>query len=434
MNFMNKLYEKPEEKKFRLTRGMLILGIGILVAIIIIVIVIISALGKKEEKYTMADFSKLEKRMEEEAPIYLDQKNIELTSKEIRVDLKDMLLTNGGTIDANKTTAVKVCDGYVIAKKEEGETYSAYIKCGNLYTTSGYLSNDVKQTSKKTTTLKDTTKPDITLIGESEITINLGTTYKDFGARATDNVDGDITSKIKVTGSVDTSKEGSYTLTYSITDKAGNKNTKNRKVIVVKAPSTTVVTTTTKKVVTTRPTVKTTRKTTTKRTTIKAPTTPPTITLYGNKVVTVYVGNSYNDPGYSARDSLGNNITSRVNVSGNVNTKVVGTYYVNYKVTDGYGNSASVTRTVTVKSGDILLSGITLSPNAVTLKKGSKTKLTVYFSPSNATNKSVSWSSDKTSVAKVDSSGNVTAVSKGVAIITVRGSNGKSASARITVQ
>ena len=42
------------------------------------------------------------------------------------------------------------------------------------------------------------------------------------GASATDNVDGDLTSKIVVTGAVDASSAGTYTLKYDVSDAAGN--------------------------------------------------------------------------------------------------------------------------------------------------------------------------------------------------------------------
>ncbi|WP_297439306.1 carbohydrate-binding protein, partial [uncultured Clostridium sp.] len=52
------------------------------------------------------------------------------------------------------------------------------------------------------------------------------------GITATDKEDGDLTSKIKVTGKVDTSKAGKYTLTYSITDSKGEVTTAKRVVTV----------------------------------------------------------------------------------------------------------------------------------------------------------------------------------------------------------
>jgi len=68
----------------------------------------------------------------------------------------------------------------------------------------------------------DTTKPVITLLGDATVTLTVGDTYSDAGATALDDKDGDITSQIVTTGSVDTSTVGTYTITYSVTDAAGN--------------------------------------------------------------------------------------------------------------------------------------------------------------------------------------------------------------------
>ena len=55
-----------------------------------------------------------------------------------------------------------------------------------------------------------------------------------FGATATDNEDGSLTSKIKMTGTVNTKKAGTYTITYSVSDKAGNRTEVTRTVVVEK--------------------------------------------------------------------------------------------------------------------------------------------------------------------------------------------------------
>lgn len=56
----------------------------------------------------------------------------------------------------------------------------------------------------------------IDLIGEQKITIEKGTKYVDQGAKALDTNGNDISNQIKVDNSVDTSKSGEYTVTYSI--------------------------------------------------------------------------------------------------------------------------------------------------------------------------------------------------------------------------
>ena len=60
----------------------------------------------------------------------------------------------------------------------------------------------------------------------------LNQSYNDLYS-ASDNCDGDITSKVKVSGSVDVTKLGTYELSYEITDSSGNKSTSTRSVLVV---------------------------------------------------------------------------------------------------------------------------------------------------------------------------------------------------------
>ena len=422
-------YETNKKKKFQITRGMVILAALIFVVLIAVIIIIVNVVkSNNKEEYTASDFRKLEARMIEESPTYISQKQIVLTDAEIRIDLKDLLLENGGFIDSSRVKAAKICEGYVIASKKETEQYSAYIKCGKLYTTSGYVSNDNDTTTTTKAVVKDTIAPTITLVKDAELVINVGSKFEDPGVIATDNIDGDITSKVKKNGQVDTSKAGVYEIVYSVTDKAGNKSELKRVVKVVPV-STTVTTTKTPN------TTKTTKKnnTTMPKTITRKPTTPPTITLYGSKTLTMSVGSSYSDPGYSAVDSLGNNITSRVNVSGNVNTNNPGTYYITYSVTDSYGNKASTSRTIVVKSTTIVLKGITLTPNYLELSPNTSKSITVNYNPSNATDKTLYWSSDNAFVATV-SNGIVYANMKGTAIITARSTNGKTASIKVVVK
>lgn len=421
-------YETEGKKKFQITRGMVILAVLALIILITVIVIIVVKVNKnKKETYTIEDFNKLEERMVEEAPTYISQKQIVLTGEEIMIDLKDLLLENGGFIDSSKVKAAKVCEGYVTAVKQDTEKYASYIKCGDMYTTTGYVSNSSKNETTTTKTTKDTTKPDLVLKGEKEVVIKVGDRFEDPGVTATDNIDGDISSSVKKSGNVDTSKAGTYTITYSVSDKAGNESEVKRTVKVV-STATTTKTETTKKTTTKKSSVTTTKKVTTKR-----PTTPPVITLYGSKTITIYVGERYDDPGYSATDSLGGNITSSVKITGNVNTSVAGTYYLTYSVTDNYGNKSSVSRTIVVKSSSIPLTGISISPYNFELSVGQSKTLTVFYTPTNATDKTVSWSSSNPSVATV-SGGVVYAKSRGNSIITVKGSNGKSATTRVTVK
>ena len=70
---------------------------------------------------------------------------------------------------------------------------------------------DFKTTSTTgTSTLTDTTPPVIALNGQASITLSVGDTYTEAGATANDNVDGNITNNIVITGSVNTSSSGTY--------------------------------------------------------------------------------------------------------------------------------------------------------------------------------------------------------------------------------
>ena len=70
------------------------------------------------------------------------------------------------------------------------------------------------------TTPSDTTPPTLALIGLDPETITVGTPYTDAGATCTDDVDGAITPTSS--GTVDASQAGTYTVTYSCQDAAGN--------------------------------------------------------------------------------------------------------------------------------------------------------------------------------------------------------------------
>ena len=79
----------------------------------------------------------------------------------------------------------------------------------------------------------DTIAPVITLNGGSTVTLLQGTPYVEPGYSAIDNVDGNITGSVTVTGSVDENTLGNYTLTYSVTDSNNNLASVQRVVVVV---------------------------------------------------------------------------------------------------------------------------------------------------------------------------------------------------------
>jgi len=79
----------------------------------------------------------------------------------------------------------------------------------------------------------DSTRPVITLKGSAEYMLPLTVEYKDPGYEALDNYDGDITSNVIISGTVDCSTPGSYDLLYEVSDSSGNKIRERRIVTVL---------------------------------------------------------------------------------------------------------------------------------------------------------------------------------------------------------
>ena len=89
-------------------------------------------------------------------------------------------------------------------------------------------SNNNNQDSPKV----EETIPIIKLNGLSSMVINVGDNYSEPGASATDTIDGDITNKIIISGAVNTSKEGTYTITYTVKNSKGASTTVKRTIVV----------------------------------------------------------------------------------------------------------------------------------------------------------------------------------------------------------
>ena len=82
----------------------------------------------------------------------------------------------------------------------------------------------------------DTVKPEMTLVGADPQELTVGETYAELGVKALDNVDGDITSNVVIDSSaVDMTTAGTYTVTYNVSDAAGNVATTITRTVTVKA-------------------------------------------------------------------------------------------------------------------------------------------------------------------------------------------------------
>ena len=82
--------------------------------------------------------------------------------------------------------------------------------------------------------------------------------------------------------------------------------------------------------------------------------------------------------------------------------------------------------------GAVAVTGIELDADEMKLAASDKGQLTATVAPDNATDKTVTWSSDKEEIATVDENGLVTAVAMGTAIITAKAGD-KTATCEVTV-
>jgi uncharacterized protein YjdB len=114
-----------------------------------------------------------------------------------------------------------------------------------------------------------------------------------------------------------------------------------------------------------------------------------------------------------------NTKVATVSSTGEVTAKGVGTATITVTSVDGSRKATSVVRVNPVK-----VKGIKLNKTKSTLYVNAKETLKATITPSNATNKGVTWTSSNTKVATVNSSGVVTAKSKGTATITVKTKDG----------
>ena len=129
--------------------------------------------------------------------------------------------------------------------------------------------------------------------------------------------------------------------------------------------------------------------------------------------------------------SSNNTGVATVNSSGLVTAVASGSATITVTTQDGAKTAVSA---ITVNNSNVAVTSVSLSPSTASLTVGGTQQLTPTVLPSNATNKSVSYSSNNTGVATVNSSGLVTAVSNGTATITVTTADGnKTSTCAVTV-
>lgn len=236
--------------------------------------------------------------------------------------------------------------------------------------------------------------PKINLIGDTIISLPYNSEYIESGATST-FFGKDLTSKIKITGTVDTTKIGTYIITYNLKESIYNIK-KDRKIVVVDNVKPTIelegenevficpnqeyqetgfsaydeydgILTDKVKITKNNDGIiysvndSSNNKFSITRKVTEYDNEKPVITLKGNETMYLNIDEDFQEPGYSASDNCSGDITDRVEVSGEVN-KEIGTYTLTYKVKDDNSNETIVTRTVIVSEKT--------DPNSGVIKEG----------------------------------------------------------------
>ena len=156
----------------------------------------------------------------------------------------------------------------------------------------------------------------ITLNGDENIVLYQNQDYTEFGADASDTIDGDITNNIQILGNVDTTTVGTYILTYSLTNSEGSTKTIQRTVKVQDLPDTT----------------------------------PPNMTLNGEEIITICQNDTYTEQGAISVDDVDGDITDNIEIVSDLDNTTINTYLISYTSTDNADNKSEITRTVEVVS------------------------------------------------------------------------------------
>lgn len=145
----------------------------------------------------------------------------------------------------------------------------------------------------------------IELVGDERVIVTIGSTYIEPGYNAYDRENNDVSSEVKITSNVDTSKIGEYEVVYTI-----DGITKVRYVVVNEGST--------------------------------------YLRLLGDMNMYLKVGEKYVEPGYQVYDSADQNLTEKVKVSGKVDTSKAGTYQITYSVVNSRNQTITERRTIIV--------------------------------------------------------------------------------------
>ena len=146
------------------------------------------------------------------------QQTVSLTFSEAVTGLTAADITaTGATVDSVTGSG----DTWTINFTPTTGTFTLTLAANSVMDTASNMGSDSAVSA--TGTAVDATAPEITLLGASPLEVNQGTTFTDPGATATDDLDGDLSASIVFGGdTVDTDTAGDYTITYDVSDDAGN--------------------------------------------------------------------------------------------------------------------------------------------------------------------------------------------------------------------
>ena len=163
-------------------------------------------------------------------------------------------------------------------------------------------------TQKQQVKVVDTTPP-VLILAEEQENLSYQEEYKEKGATAQDNYDGDITDRIKIEKKEKTKTE--WEMIYQVTDSSGNTTQKIKQIHIIDDVK-------------------------------------PELVLKGNSSVFLSLGDTYEEKGATAIDEIDGDLTKQIEIIGEVNTQKEGDYSITYQVKDTSGNTAKAIRNVNV--------------------------------------------------------------------------------------
>ena len=118
-----------------------------------------------------------------------------------------------------------------------------------------------------------------------------------------------------------------------------------------------------------------------------------------------------------------------VDSEGNITAKKLGTAYISISIE----NKTKSYKVTVVNNVTVSLKSISIS-SSIEINEGETKKINVTYTPSNATNKKISWKSSNTGIVIVDDSGNIKGIAPGTATLTATSNDGNHiATSKITV-